>query len=645
MSTSPTDQVSFQRWDPVVYIQHPDIVSNLFQGITKPSDWLSCSLVSKNWKQVNENRNPRKVLVRAIDGNQLEVVVELLDQGLSPKFCIEGTKFVACAEDTPYLRAVSLHHHKIASVLKQKDGTFSEVMVKMKLDSLRFETTGTSFSIQDREFQRPKTAGVGHEFHHEYLLPDIIQSLKAYLMQRPDCAHWNRAKSQELFFALERSKELCPSCSPDELDNQLRNRAPNELIIFSDTSEFKHMHWISFAVKNHYYAYGNRGGDSGKYSGALICKSAAYLSWELMKTLRILDPQNYLDPAQYSKPGQMPGLYLECTPQNGPGCARASAEAGGVLGGIGVILCNEYEQKSAGRQLTEQELKQIHDTALGIFQEWIDFDQDSSLKSIMNNRYCNHNPKLFVRFLASRKYASRVAEDFYDFLGSKGPIPWFGVDSSFKIPCDYVPRTQENRRNYFSLESLLSRMILKARDQFNPDDEAFWGSQIDLILNVSLRGFDVQKGVIFSYAALSNSLSAPYTATGGLIQFKYDTKTRECEIYLTYPAVKRNKILNIAILFLHTRLSRAMKFKIGLTKFLPEQNSVLFATSLNSSKLGPFLKELRQVYGSDEDLSIKYSSEPKMAEWIKELKKICLNQEDKGYHIRLRDCLWALKLE
>ena len=101
MTTAPVELVPYQTLDPVAYLQHRDIVSNIFQGVTRPSDWLSCSLVSKSWMQVNEDRNPRKLLVQAIDGNQFVVVVELLDQGLSPKFRIAGTKFVACAEDTP----------------------------------------------------------------------------------------------------------------------------------------------------------------------------------------------------------------------------------------------------------------------------------------------------------------------------------------------------------------------------------------------------------------------------------------------------------------------------------------------------------------------------------------------------------------
>ena len=181
----------------------------------------------------------------------------LLDQGLSPKFRIEGTKFVREAEDTPYLYAKALKHLKIAAILKEKDGTFSEEMVKKKLDCLRFDVANYPLWVQGQLFQQHETRGVGHEFHHEHILSDMIQSLSAFFAQRPDCAHWNQEKSKQLLTALERSRELCPSCSPDEFKEKKVN--PNELVIFSDTSAFNHTHWISFAFKNSYQANCNRG--------------------------------------------------------------------------------------------------------------------------------------------------------------------------------------------------------------------------------------------------------------------------------------------------------------------------------------------------------------------------------------------------
>ena len=207
---------SLYRSDPVAFFQrcnHPKIVSKIFQDMTNPSDWYACSLVNKRWMRVNAEGNPRKVLVRAIDGNDLDVVVALLDQGLSPNFRIKGSRFVSGTEDTPYLRAKSRHHDQIASVLKKKDGAFSEEMVKKKLDCLRFDLANLPFSVQGQIFQQHGTGGVGHEFHHEYLLPDVIQSFKTFSAQRADTDHWNQAKSEQIATALERSLKICPSCS------------------------------------------------------------------------------------------------------------------------------------------------------------------------------------------------------------------------------------------------------------------------------------------------------------------------------------------------------------------------------------------------------------------------------------------------
>src|SRR5215468_4070908 len=92
---------SHRSLDPVAYFQchkHPKIVSKILLSLPKVSDLQACMLVSKRW----EEASPRKVLIKAIESNRFDVVRNLLEQGLSPKFRIAGTKFVPGAENTPY---------------------------------------------------------------------------------------------------------------------------------------------------------------------------------------------------------------------------------------------------------------------------------------------------------------------------------------------------------------------------------------------------------------------------------------------------------------------------------------------------------------------------------------------------------------
>jgi hypothetical protein len=594
MSTAP-NPVSCLRLDPVAYFQQPELVSNIFQGITKPSDWLQCSLVNKNWKQVNEERNPRKILVRAIDGNQFEVVVELLDQGLSPKFRIAGTRFVADAEDTPYLRAKSLYHDKIAAVLKQKDGTFSEEWIKKKLDCLRFDLADYPFSVQGEVFQQKGTEGVGHAFHHDYLIPDIIESLKAFFAQRPETPHWNRAKAKQLLTALEQSRELCPSCSPEELNVVLDNCNPNELILFSDTSTYKHTHWISFAIKNSYYAFGNRGEGCLPYSGTMVRKSVPYLTFEQIKAIQHKHENCKHRVCRYHKcrgAFNYSWFYLRCSEQRESSCSRWSAEAGGILGGISVILCGDYEKKLSIKQKTEIELKKIHDISLSIFQEWIEFDHERSLKNIMNDANLAHDQNLYARFLSSLQTTSQVALNFYHFLASLGPIPWFGFDHKDKMPCDYVPLTQDGKRDFSSLDNLFLIEVSKAQEQYNSDDEDFWNVIISMVNNRIMRGFDVQNGTILAYAEFGDLLVDSYT----LLRLSYNTLSKECAIIVTNPIKERYKTCNICICFLRAWYSQVVKIS---------RNNIL-EVHLHSSKLQPFFQELAETCSSNEDLSTKY---------------------------------------
>ena len=236
------------------------------------------------------------------------------------------------------------------------------------------------------------------------------------------------------------------------------------------------MHWISFAMKNRYYAFGNRGSGCGNYPGVLIRTAKPHLNFESIQDIqhksacraKVSWKHNCKGVFRYS------WLYLQLTLQKGPSCSRASTEAGAILGGIGVTLCDEYEQKSPGDQLGEKELKQIHDSALSIFQEWINFDHELNLKKIMSDGNLVQDQDLYVRFLASLKTTSQVAEDFYHFLASSGPIPWFGLDQKHNIPCDYVPRTQDKQKNYANIDNLFAKVVTKAKEQYNSDDEGFW---------------------------------------------------------------------------------------------------------------------------------------------------------------------------
>jgi hypothetical protein len=606
---------AISRLDPVAYIQHPDIISHLFRDMTKPSEFLACSRVSKLWRRVNTERN-RNVFIQAIKRDNLGVVVELLGEGLSPKFRIAGTKFVACAEDTPYLYAKSLRREKIAAAIKEKEGTFSEEYVKKKLDCLHFDLANFPLWVQGQRFQQYETRGVGHEFHHEYLLSDLIDSLKAFFAQRPDCAYWNQAKSKELISALERSKEICPSCETKQFLG--KTVACNELVIFSDTSAFNHTHWFGFAVKNFYHAVGNRGYLSEKYPGARVYKSVVRCDGFKRFSHEFLQCVSQQDPSQAA-------LYLESPTQRSPSCSKKSLE-GVTLGAIGVILCDEYNPK------TPIEFKQLHDVALSIFDKSVQFAQERSLNRIMKDTQIAHDQDLYVRFLTSIKTTSEVAVNFYHFLSSLGPIPWFGVDKGYKIPCDYVPKTASDsaRRDYFCFDQLLDKVSTKAKEQFNPKDFLFW-NQVAALGYKCLCGFDVQKGKIIAYASIDNNTSDVETASKGLLKISYSIDTQNCSANLIIPVKERVKLLNVFIWLIHARTMDRIKFTTKITKYLSDQDCIDFDIYLDHScQLGWFFHALQDAY-KPVDISPKYSKVSKVRDHITTLKTIDRTLKQNSY--------------
>ena len=304
-----------------------------------------------------------------------------------------------------------------------------------------------------------------------------------------------------------------------------------------------------------------------------------------------------------------------------------------VLGSIGVISCDEREAQ--GKQLQQQD-KQIQDTALSIFDEAMRFNQELSLNRIMNDAHIAHDQGMYVRFLTSLMTTSQVALNFYEFLVSKGPIPWFAVDRNDKIPCDYVPKRAlvSNGpivKDSFHLDQLLNKVSNKAKTQFNPTDSDFW-RQIDLLHNKHMCGFDVQNGKIIVYASSDNSSLESETALQGLFKVSYSIQSKECSITLIIPVKERQRLLNVFIWLLHARIVHGIKSSPKIMQYSSGRNSIRFDDiHLDySSQLGWFLRALKDAYKL-KDIAKKYEKEPKVNVHIKALKTIDRILGEKSY--------------
>ena len=297
------------------------------------------------------------------------------------------------------------------------------------------------------------------------------------------------------------------------------------------------------------------------------------------------------------------------------------------MGGIAVILCAEYEKKSASKQLREIELKKIYDVSLAIFQEWIEFDQTSCLKKIMNDANRAHDQDMYVRFLTSLQTTSQVAVDFYHFLASLGPIPWFKSDHKNKIPFEYVPLIQDKKRDFSNLDNLFLIEVSKAQEQYNSEDKDFWNVVISLVNKRIMRGFDVQNGTIIAYAEFGDRLVDSYT----LLRLSYDTRSKECTIMVSNPIKERHKICNICICFLRAWSSQGMRFS---------RNNVC-EVHLHSSKLQPFFREFTEACSSNKDLSGKYY-ESRIGGAIGRLKDLTWLYEETVYYQHLWSYLLTL---
>jgi hypothetical protein len=555
------------RYDPVVYLREPSVALEIFKYLFKPSEWNACCLVSRSWQSLNKKLHS---LIRAIENNQLDRIIALLAQGAPVRVKIDGTKLISITEDTPYLRAKDYNHEKIASVLKEKDGDFSETMIRNKLDCLRFEIA-CSFSVEGEAFQGE---GLSHVIHHEYLLPDMIRSLRSYFEQLQDTESWDRKKSARVLATLEKYPKSCLSClTEDELKETSDSIDRNELLILSDSSIAKHRHWITFAIKKPYYGIGNRGYGCGEYSGAPIYKKDD--DFKLNHLSALFDTTT------------APDFYIRLPEQKTGSCSRTSVEAA-ILTSMFLLLRDAYEDEPTPQQISE--LKGI---ASCLFLGWRNYDQKSCLDRIMNDPSIEYDQDLLVRYLAVFSGCLETAQKFYCFLLSRGSIRWGHIDSKGMSPYDCVIKN----RNIIFFNQLLSGVIAQtssgiiSQAKAKSDSETsceFW-NQIEKLNNAQqLHGFDYQDSIIRTYSIVDAMNVYSTDIKKCLMTISYDPSTFNCSIDLTLDSV--HSLHNVQSCLLLLRSSHAIKFKTSRPDI-----SIIIHIDLNSpSQLEEVINKVKE---------------------------------------------------
>jgi hypothetical protein len=443
-------------------------ISTIFSELVKNlSDWKNCRLTSKRWKFICDEQHP---LILAVKQNQVDVVEKLLQKGVSVKLQMPShlTKIVFC---TPYTYAREHKYENLVTLLKDRDAGFSERYIKNKLMALQFQLD-TEFNVENCTF---KDDGLGHFLHHEYLTVRLTNSLKDFFSQFKSTGYWNEEKTKKLMTLLEKS--TCLSCVSPEQSHEIQARLrTNQWIFLSDTAIFNHVHWINIVSVNSWLAIGNRGAGSHERPGVEVYKITDQFMFKHLQPLRWSD--GIKDEATlYS--------YLPLPLQLSGCCSQTSFESG-VLAGIFLILLEDCG--------THMDHKILEEEAQKIFSAWNHHDRVSGLKEIMNEEEDCYDPDLLISILASFESCDRTAQDFWDFLLSRGIIPWHSVkcmdyalrrNNSFilNLIADSVDGQQSQQflnkallaKNYALAETLLKKGVeLNGNEAYDSEISPFW---------------------------------------------------------------------------------------------------------------------------------------------------------------------------
>jgi hypothetical protein len=397
--------------------------------------------------------------IQAIEKNDLETVRVELAKGIPVKLSLAGSPPVDCTEETPYLRAKSRGFEEMTELLKEQDDGFSEEMIQKRLDCYRFDIN-PSFRIQGITFTSNRgnreRGGLGHWAHHEYLIPDIIDSFRAYSGKNASF------KSETILKALE--KKYCTYCATSEQKKEMIAAIKNrELVIISDTSFHNHRHWINILIKAPWIGEGDRGTNSWK-SGIKITKTA---------DIEINEENSFVSDLfrALSSPNQIFHSHLSC--QSSPSCSRYSYET--VISGseMFIDLDDSYQINEEGIAA----IKSLDQKAKQFFQDWKNFDCDRCFRRIMNAPPNSYDHNLYVRFFSAymekdgvSTICSEVALQFFQFLLSKGPIPWGQLDESGRTFHQRVKEASSAKFGSFAeLLTRISKVIVYCDDRKKGD--------------------------------------------------------------------------------------------------------------------------------------------------------------------------------
>jgi hypothetical protein len=177
-------------------------LQKIFYYISNQNDWKSCYLTSKQWKEINEELLPLTKFVNAIINKDGKIIKEILNKNnynyLHLK--IRDSRYCPNVQQTPLLCAREYDLPKdLLSILEGKDGGFTDKFLNWKLHSLRHDIN-PKVKIKECLFSGE---GLDHFSHHNYLLPNLIDSLKRFFNQGEGSVYWNHGNTERLLRALE----------------------------------------------------------------------------------------------------------------------------------------------------------------------------------------------------------------------------------------------------------------------------------------------------------------------------------------------------------------------------------------------------------------------------------------------------------
>ncbi len=225
----------------------------------------------------------------------------------------------------------------------------------------------------------------------------MIDSLKQFLAEYKS-ENWNPEKTQRLISLLETSS--CTSCHTKQshADQYEKNKGS---LFLSDTSVFKHKHWVSVVLINSWIIVGNRNTRS-VVPGARFFKSESpfYSFFEFAK--------NY---AKRKAPGYC--FDLELPEQYSGSCSMVSFEAG-IMGALFAMMIEDPINN----------VTKAKEEAQSIFNAWHKESQISLLKQIIVEDGEGYDPSALTKALGRFDACEQTAQRFWDFLVSKGITPW-----------------------------------------------------------------------------------------------------------------------------------------------------------------------------------------------------------------------------